>query len=1238
MENRKKFKNYRVQEKLSKGVNAIEVNNEGAGTTFIHENNFISFVDVEIGKVYKLEIQKGSNGNEYYSENWKLFDYDYQKKNFKDKTIYKGKVVKVFGKRRDRVVVKVNSETYILLPLEEFDKEGIEIGQEIDFLAKTNRIKTRYYFSHYEANFSKFCDKMRSQGKENFNLLLLDIQEKKGRNGEISGYDYKVYSEEDDFIFVVFIPLKKRDDYFLRRNYEIKKNLLNKETRGYFKFFNGTRINLNPGAEFHEKLAKEERLIVKLKKNEFDPGDMSIYIEDLDIGLMRLNLSKYSLVELTLLDTLENQYISVIKDGGIKIEPLNLNIDEDIENVVVAKTIIGVSGNIFYQLASKDLNEKNYFYNRFFIEEKDVDYLQDIIEEGRIFEKLKYKYSVNDIFHFYTRLPYLKNPLLDIVRDKKEGDTVLGRVRKIGNNFIDVILDGKYRKTVAKDKLKNLSIFSINEFYEEGKLYEFYINEIKEDDIEILGYNPKKLKVIKDRINIEDIINCSVKQNLIGLRGIYEEDGEYISCTIPKEELSYSGRELNFKENLLYQFKVLSKTKDGLILSRKRLSKNIKLELEKEYPVNSILEGIYFAEDENGFFFNMASKDRTRNMGNIVGYLPFNKIGLYPDKDKFRRHLSRNSFLPYRVLAYPKAVLVDSLDLKEKSILLGLAERTENIEDIFSSINFSNFSLNLKNMNEEKMLTKKEGKVYFTKEIEDVDVVFSIDVKEFLFEDLTPENFLEKLGGLYEHLRGKENSIYKKILKLFRDNFSNIKVSFKDIDISNNTIEVSFKEKIKEALLGMEVIQNKNAEYLLNDDVLRIPVEIVNVDRIEDGDITCRIEEFKEGRVELVPQLKDVINQTVKAKVIKKIKDNNYLGEILNQKIFINSENLLKAGETVYVRVQELLEEGLVGEVVIYNNELVKNPSVLIEEFLMSNIQKLDLEFMKDLMLKSDNTSFIEILSRNKSKIFAGKKINEYIFENEEFSSGAFGKIYKGENLLTGEKVVLKSYSASKSIPEYHSFNSEARLLSELNEDSVMKVYWYDDDNYIGEFIDGKLYREFLNEDKKYNEKIAIFLKICKAVDSIHEQNIIHLDLKPENIMIGKDNKIKLIDFGCSQSKYEKYGKYGTLLYASPDQCEAYTESQNVEFTIESDIYSLGIMMYETFVGKLPYPSELGEDGIIKGHILGRTESRNVEYKYINPKEINENIPKDLEDIINNCLDKEYEDVYDLIEELEKII
>ncbi|MFX0135730.1 MAG: serine/threonine-protein kinase [Candidatus Hodarchaeota archaeon] len=232
---------------------------------------------------------------------------------------------------------------------------------------------------------------------------------------------------------------------------------------------------------------------------------------------------------------------------------------------------------------------------------------------------------------------------------------------------------------------------------------------------------------------------------------------------------------------------------------------------------------------------------------------------------------------------------------------------------------------------------------------------------------------------------------------------------------------------------------------------------------------------------------------------------------------------------------------------------------------------------------------------------------------------------------------------------EKMSFQNEYNILKRFNEPNIIKIYEYGYiDNKIMinmltlfmknhnmirnlrlyykiyEYIEGDnlalLMKRNQIEKKNY---IPLAIEICKALNIIHSKNVIHLDFKPSNIVVTKNNKVKIIDFEFSRIENEIPNKYFykinpfTIKYAAPEQ---FLPKQIL--TKKTDIYLLGIILYELFTG-----TNFWEDVINP-------------YKCItHPKKINPSIPSILSDMIINCLQFKQENrkvqIENLIKELE---
>ena len=208
--------------------------------------------------------------------------------------------------------------------------------------------------------------------------------------------------------------------------------------------------------------------------------------------------------------------------------------------------------------------------------------------------------------------------------------------------------------------------------------------------------------------------------------------------------------------------------------------------------------------------------------------------------------------------------------------------------------------------------------------------------------------------------------------------------------------------------------------------------------------------------------------------------------------------------------------------------------------------------------------------------------------------------------------------------PEMHQlqrggqFLSEAKILSDIKHPNIVKIYDYGfSDNYMPyilmEFIKGKPLTQIIkHESLDLKKRINIFMQICKAIQFIHKNKVLHRDIKPGNIMIGDDLSVKLTDFGLAhiidihESETDNQIS-GSPAYMSP---EAFSESNKID--PRSDIFSLGILGYELFTGEKPFS---GNNLLEIRHSICNT-------KPIAPSRINPEIHVDVEHMLHEMLAK----------------
>jgi tRNA A-37 threonylcarbamoyl transferase component Bud32 len=260
-------------------------------------------------------------------------------------------------------------------------------------------------------------------------------------------------------------------------------------------------------------------------------------------------------------------------------------------------------------------------------------------------------------------------------------------------------------------------------------------------------------------------------------------------------------------------------------------------------------------------------------------------------------------------------------------------------------------------------------------------------------------------------------------------------------------------------------------------------------------------------------------------------------------------------------------------------------------------------------------------------------KSYENRFELYQFiGRGAMSKVFKAKDLLHDRWVALKTLSKDQEEDEQlQAFFQEARTMSNLSHPNIVQIYDYGIENdhfFIAmEYLTGKTLQYMLEQVERLSlqDFLNIISQLCRALMYAHEMNVVHRDIKPGNVMLLSDQKVKLMDFGIAkraqQSNQISIAR-GTPKYVSPEQI------LGIQTTTQSDIYSLGVMMYQMLTGVLPFE---GED-ILHDHI------------HTNPTPLDQHvkdIPYHLVNLIMTCLAKKPErrpaDVQKILEVIETL-
>lgn len=251
--------------------------------------------------------------------------------------------------------------------------------------------------------------------------------------------------------------------------------------------------------------------------------------------------------------------------------------------------------------------------------------------------------------------------------------------------------------------------------------------------------------------------------------------------------------------------------------------------------------------------------------------------------------------------------------------------------------------------------------------------------------------------------------------------------------------------------------------------------------------------------------------------------------------------------------------------------------------------------------------------------------------------AGGMSDVYKAKDLTLGRFVAIKVLKAefSEDINFVMKFRSEAQAAAGLEHPNIVNIYDVGSENglhyIVMEYVEGITLKTYIEKKGQlsFKEAVSIAIQVGRGIEAAHNKNIVHRDIKPQNIMISTEGKVKVTDFGIARaatSNTISSDVMGSVHYSSPEQ------ARNGFVDGKSDIYSLGIVMYEMVTGRVPFD----------GDTTVAVAIQHLQEEIVPPSVYAPNLPISMEKIILKCTqknpDRRYASMTALLADLRKAL
>ena len=254
-----------------------------------------------------------------------------------------------------------------------------------------------------------------------------------------------------------------------------------------------------------------------------------------------------------------------------------------------------------------------------------------------------------------------------------------------------------------------------------------------------------------------------------------------------------------------------------------------------------------------------------------------------------------------------------------------------------------------------------------------------------------------------------------------------------------------------------------------------------------------------------------------------------------------------------------------------------------------------------------------------KDAIYLGKRYEVL----SKIGTGGMADVYKGKDLMLNRYVAIKVLKKEyrEDVNFVRKFKAEAQAAAGLMNPNIVNVYDVGEDRglyyMVMELVEGITLKEYIERKGRLSHKevISIAIQMCTGISVAHAAGLVHRDIKPQNVMISRDGKVKVTDFGIAKaitSNTISSNAMGSVHYTSPEQARGgYSDTK-------SDIYSIGITLFEMVTGRVPF----------NGDSTVAVALKHLQEEITPPSEFVRGIPYSLEQIILKCTQKNSERRY----------